>query len=130
MLQIYIFRYHPDKNANDPAAADTFKVVTFSYNILSDPDKRRQYDTAGFEVSDVSWQLDVELGWVILNTALAWCFSRFVNVVNFQNDCAKGFSQYFTWNSAFMMCISLRLNFLQSLCLEIFGLRCKNWSSG
>ncbi|MBA0698007.1 hypothetical protein Goari_021519 [Gossypium aridum] len=28
-----------------------FKEVTFSYNILSDPDKRRQYDTAGFEVS-------------------------------------------------------------------------------
>lgn len=27
-----------------------FKEVTFSYNILSDPDKRRQYDTAGFEV--------------------------------------------------------------------------------
>lgn len=27
-----------------------FKEVTFSYNILSDPDKRRQYDAAGFEV--------------------------------------------------------------------------------
>lgn len=27
-----------------------FKEVTFSYNILSDPDKRRQYDSAGFEV--------------------------------------------------------------------------------
>lgn len=43
-------RYHPDKNANDPEAADMFKEVTFSYNILSDPDKRRQYDAAGFEV--------------------------------------------------------------------------------
>ncbi|OIT08976.1 chaperone protein dnaj 16, partial [Nicotiana attenuata] len=42
-------RYHPDKNANDPKAADMFKEVTFSYNILSDPDKRRQYDSAGFE---------------------------------------------------------------------------------
>lgn len=44
------FRYHPDKNANDHKAADMFKEVTFSYNILSDPDKRRQYDSAGFEV--------------------------------------------------------------------------------
>lgn len=44
------FRYHPDKTANDPVAADMFKEVTFSYNILSDPEKRRQYDTAGFEV--------------------------------------------------------------------------------
>jgi DnaJ-class molecular chaperone len=46
----YYFRYHPDKNANDPEAADIFKEVTFSYNILADPDKRRQYDSAGFEV--------------------------------------------------------------------------------
>lgn len=44
------FRYHPDKNANDPKAAEMFKEVTFSYKILSDPDKRRQYDAAGFEV--------------------------------------------------------------------------------
>lgn len=47
------FRYHPDKTANDPVAADVFKELTFSYNILSDPDKRHQYDTAGFEVSFV-----------------------------------------------------------------------------
>lgn len=50
MLTSHNFRYHPDKNANDPKAADMFKEVTFSYNILFDPDKRRQYDTAGFEV--------------------------------------------------------------------------------
>ena len=51
MLISYNFRYHPDKNANDPKAADILKEVTFSYNILSDPDKRHQYDTAGFEVN-------------------------------------------------------------------------------
>lgn len=50
VLILYNCRYHPDKNANDPQAADMFQEVTFSYNILSDPDKRRQYDTAGFEV--------------------------------------------------------------------------------
>lgn len=48
-----LWRYHPDKNANDPKAADTFKEVTFSYNILSNPDKRRQYDSAGFEVCNL-----------------------------------------------------------------------------
>ncbi|XP_064981620.1 chaperone protein dnaJ 16-like isoform X2 [Musa acuminata AAA Group] len=47
-------KYHPDKNANDPIAADAFKEVTFSYNILSDPDKRHQYDTSGFEVEKQS----------------------------------------------------------------------------
>lgn len=53
MFQFWIIlcRYHPDKNANDPIAADVFKEVTFSYNILSDPDKRRQYDLSGFEVN-------------------------------------------------------------------------------
>ena len=50
LMLMHGIRYHPDKNANDPKAADMFKEVTFSYNILSDPDKRRQYDTAGFEV--------------------------------------------------------------------------------
>jgi curved DNA-binding protein CbpA len=45
-------RYHPDKNGDDPVASDKFQEVTFSYNILSDPDKRRQYDTSGFDVID------------------------------------------------------------------------------
>lgn len=47
-------RYHPDKNANDAAAADVFKKVTFAYSILSDPNKRCQYDTSGFEVRDTN----------------------------------------------------------------------------
>lgn len=51
MLCHKFYRYHPDKNANDPKAADMFKEVTFSYTILSEPDKRRQYDAAGFEVT-------------------------------------------------------------------------------
>lgn len=28
-----------------------FNEITYSYNILSDPDKRQQYDSAGFEVT-------------------------------------------------------------------------------
>ncbi|KAJ6911596.1 hypothetical protein NC652_022019 [Populus alba x Populus x berolinensis] len=56
------FRYHPDKNSNDPEAADMFKEVTFSYNILSDPDKRRQYDSAGFEAVELeSQELELDL---------------------------------------------------------------------
>lgn len=43
-------RYHPDKNANNPEASELFKEVAYSYSILSDPEKRRQYDNAGFEV--------------------------------------------------------------------------------
>lgn len=45
-----IDRYHPDKNASNPEASELFKEVAYSYSILSDPEKRRQYDSAGFEV--------------------------------------------------------------------------------
>lgn len=71
-------KYHPDKNANDPKAADIFKEVTFSYNILSDMDKRRQYDTAGFEAVESEGQ-DLELDLSSLgavNTMFAALFSK------------------------------------------------------
>lgn len=50
MLQSHISRYHPDKNVNNPEASDLFKEVSYSYSILSNPEKRRQFDAAGFEV--------------------------------------------------------------------------------
>ncbi|KAH7570220.1 hypothetical protein JRO89_XS05G0069900 [Xanthoceras sorbifolium] len=71
-------KYHPDKNANDPVAADMFKEVTFSYNILSDPDKRRQYDSAGFEaVESESQELELDLSSLgAVNTMFAALFSK------------------------------------------------------
>ncbi|GAB2214190.1 hypothetical protein Droror1_Dr00018530 [Drosera rotundifolia] len=71
-------KYHPDKNANDPNAADMFKEVTFSYNILSDPDKRRQYDTAGFQaVESESQELELDLSNLgTVNTMFAAIFSK------------------------------------------------------
>ncbi|KAK4429884.1 Chaperone protein dnaJ 16 [Sesamum alatum] len=71
-------KYHPDKNANDAKAADMFKEVTFSYNILSDPDKRRQYDTAGFEgVESESQELELDLSSLgTVNTMFAAIFSK------------------------------------------------------
>ncbi|PHT34101.1 Chaperone protein dnaJ 16 [Capsicum baccatum] len=71
-------KYHPDKNANDPKAADIFKEVTFSYNILSHPDKRRQYDSAGFEaVESESQELELDLSSLgTVNTMFAALFSK------------------------------------------------------
>ncbi|MBC8208099.1 MAG: J domain-containing protein [Desulfobulbaceae bacterium] len=40
-------RYHPDKNPDDKAAEEKFKKISEAYAVLSDPDKKKQYDTYG-----------------------------------------------------------------------------------
>jgi len=40
-------QYHPDTNHGDKAAEERFKEVQAAYAILSDPDKRKQYDSGG-----------------------------------------------------------------------------------
>lgn len=37
-------KYHPDSNKSDPKAADRFKEISEANNVLSDADKRKQYD--------------------------------------------------------------------------------------
>ena len=40
-------KYHPDKNPDDEAAAESFREVTEAYEVLSDSGKRSRYDQYG-----------------------------------------------------------------------------------
>lgn len=45
-------KYHPDVNSDDPDAEEKFKSIGEAYAILSDPNKRREFDQFG-QVSDI-----------------------------------------------------------------------------
>ncbi|KQK04498.1 chaperone protein dnaJ 15 [Brachypodium distachyon] len=71
-------KYHPDKNVSNPEASELFKEVAYSYSILSDPEKRRHYDTAGFEaLENEGMDMEIDLSNLgTVNTMFAALFSK------------------------------------------------------
>ncbi len=51
-------KYHPDTNPDDPQAGERFKEIQRAYEVLSNPEKRREYDNrfraSSRESSDIS----------------------------------------------------------------------------
>ena len=45
-------KYHPDMNPGDAEAEKKFKEASEAYSVLSDADKRRQYDQFGHAAFD------------------------------------------------------------------------------
>lgn len=51
-------QYHPDVNKDDPQAEERFKEIGEAYAVLSDPQKRAEYDRYGTVVSEGGWRPD------------------------------------------------------------------------
>ena len=73
-------KYHPDKSESDP---DTFKKISEAYTILSDEDKRHQYDTTG--ISDFFIENPMDLFEQLMKDFKPDIFS------NFSDDLSKSF---------------------------------------
>ncbi|XP_026323727.1 dnaJ homolog subfamily C member 5 [Hyposmocoma kahamanoa] len=66
-------KYHPDKNPNNPDAAEKFKEVNRAHTILSDATKRNIYDnygSLGLYISEQFGEENVNAYFVVTS---AWC---------------------------------------------------------
>lgn len=51
-------KYHPDRNRGQTEATQKFQEISAAYAILSDPVKRRQYDSSAGDISAIDLTID------------------------------------------------------------------------
>lgn len=86
-------RYHPDVNS-DPDAGDIFKLINRAYNILSDPDKRRDYDNLISNDSIIRTRSDDQ---VLESSGLFPAISNLLAVIIFYTGLALGATAFVEW---------------------------------
>lgn len=83
-------KWHPDKNPNDrETAVEKFREISEAYENLSDPEKRKTYDTYGFEGPKASTYSHFDF-----NTAND-LFANFFSRNGFDHDQDDFFSSFF-----------------------------------
>ncbi|CAB3999940.1 Hypothetical predicted protein [Paramuricea clavata] len=70
--------HHPDKNPNDPTAADRFKVISHANTILSNPSKRQIYDEYGNMGLYIAEQFGDENVKLYFRLNSIWCKGLFI----------------------------------------------------
>jgi len=56
------FKYHPDRNPGDKEAEEKFKEINEAYHVLSDPNRRAQYDSFGHMAGEGFTPSDFDFG--------------------------------------------------------------------
>ncbi|VTZ69720.1 DnaJ protein, putative [Plasmodium chabaudi chabaudi] len=59
-------KYHPDKNPNDEEAKLKFQKINEAYQVLSDEEKREEYDRMGLNATNGMFMLDPSVLFVLL----------------------------------------------------------------